>query len=161
MGRCDEALPSMTRKFEIMRTRRTGLENEADDLTLLAEIHQGGGRLEPAEKIAREAVTIAEERGTAGWAIRARTALARILLESRAQEARAEIEALLERAAEGVDETGMHAQTLGIVETRARLAGRLGNPEACREGLADCLRIAREMGAFGDVQRLEAELTQS
>jgi hypothetical protein len=67
-------------------------------------------------------------------------------------------EGALDRADVLVEETGDRGLGPQIVETRARLAGLLGDAAACQRGLRDAQRLYVEIGATGHAERLAKEL---
>ena len=114
--------------------------------------------MKEARRTAQQATRIAQEGGARLWELMARIALARVLLAAEGAEAKAAIEAELERARELVDETGARALEPQVLEQRAELTRLLGDETGYRRALREAHRLFAEIGATGHVQRVAAQL---
>jgi len=69
-----------------------------------------------------------------------------------------EVEQTVERAEILCQETGMRVHLPALLEVRAALAERRGNPHEARGRLREAQRLYTEMGATGHAKRLASEL---
>jgi hypothetical protein len=88
----------------------------------------------------------------------ARLALARALLATGNPDVYDEVEATVERAEALCNETGMRVYLPPLLELRAALAERRGDPQEGRRQLREAQRLYTEMGATGHAKRLAREL---
>ncbi len=153
--RWSDALEAAQRSLGLAR-EESGLECEAEILTLLASAHRGLGDLEAARARAEEAMATAELRGTQLQAVMADLELARVLREARGAGAAGEIDACLARAACAIEATGGRALAPQVLEERALLASVRGETEAAETGLRAAHEAYRSIGATGHAERLAA-----
>jgi len=153
-----EAERALGTALELVRSNRTGRENEALLLLRLARARLGRGDAAGARRAAEEAVTLARERGQANHESQARIALARALCASQGGKARAAVEDELDRASALLETTGCRAFAPRIAEARAELARALGDEAGWERELRDAHRLYSEMGATGYAERLAEEL---
>jgi hypothetical protein len=88
----------------------------------------------------------------------ARLTLARVLLATGDPGLHDEVEKTVEHAETLCEETGMRVHLPPLLEIRAALAERRGNPQAARRRLREAHRLYTEMGATGHARRLAKEL---
>jgi tetratricopeptide (TPR) repeat protein len=146
-GQYEEGASLLEQSLAIARARRTGLEDEALNLAMLAAAHLGLGRLAPALAFAREATGTAQRRGTALTEIVAQIVLARVLAEQKGLDGAAEIRRVLERAEALVDETTARNWQPCVHIERARLAGFEENVAARARELREARRLFEIMPA--------------
>jgi hypothetical protein len=87
-----------------------------------------------------------------------RLTLARVLLATGDPELHEEVERAVESAEALCEETGMSVHLPSLLEVRAALAERRGNPQEARQRLREAHRLYTEMGATGHAKRLNREL---
>ena len=109
-----------------------------------------------ARELAEQAIEIAQRRGTRFWEVEARVGGARLLLRTGGANDAETIEENLERATVLIDETGGEVLRPAILELRAELAGRLGDPAGRATWLRDARSLYDALGADGHARRLAA-----
>src|SRR5439155_6682725 len=122
----------------------------------LAEAHLGRGDLDRALALSAEAVQAAEGLRRLG-AADVLLGRARVLLTAGRVEDVEEIERALEMASAIVDRCGATLYEGAIREERSRLARLLGKIDEAERELAAALRVYREIGATGHLERIAAE----
>jgi tetratricopeptide (TPR) repeat protein len=150
-----DAIDAASQALEVAR-EESGLEREACLLALLSRGHLGRGEREAALAFAREGVAAAESRSTRFFGIEAELALVRALRAARGVEAADEIESVLDRAQQAIDETGGRVLAPQVLEERALLAGLRGDAESADACLRSALELYREIGAAAHAERLES-----
>ena len=88
----------------------------------------------------------------------ARLALARVLLATRDANLHDEVENTVERTEALCRKTGMRVHLPFLLEVRAVLAERRGDPQEARRSLREAHHLHTEMAATGHAQRLAREL---
>jgi adenylate cyclase len=88
----------------------------------------------------------------------ARLALARVLLAAGDPGLHDEVEKTVERAEAVCNETGIRVYLPPLLEVRAALAERRGDPQEARQWLREAHRLYTEIGATGHAERLANEL---
>lgn len=155
-----EAAAALEQGLAIARERRTGLVWEARILTYLAEAYARHGEGRKALATTKEALAVAQRRGS-GWSEGpAHLALARVLMCTKGANAKREIKAALSRALATVEESGARVHEPFIREEMAELARLTGDDETRQGELREAQRLFTEMGATGHAARLAAELAQ-
>jgi tetratricopeptide (TPR) repeat protein len=155
-----DAIECLNSALALARQHRTGLEAEAHWLSYLALAQLSLGRTDAAHEAACQAVAVAQQRGTRGYEIPARLAMARVLRQSEGSDAASEIHAALEHAQSLIHETGALSYRPFLHEEQAELS-RVHGDEAKREHeLREAHRLYTEMGATGHAERLAKELRQ-
>jgi class 3 adenylate cyclase len=101
-----DATLTLEKSLAIARQNRVGIELEPATYGYLARAHLGAGDPVTAVETARRAVGLAVERGTAGWEILARLALAESLIGAGKRSSGKRAEAELTRAAELIRTSG-------------------------------------------------------
>jgi class 3 adenylate cyclase/tetratricopeptide (TPR) repeat protein len=153
-----EALEAYEKALDLMRAKRVGLMWEPRLFSGQAEACSALGEHEQAIAQARRALDESVRGGnplTEGFA---RLALARVLLAAGDPSLHDEVERTVERAEALCEETGMRVHLPALLEVRAALAERRGNPQEAREKLREAHRLYTEMGATGHAERLAREL---
>jgi adenylate cyclase len=156
--RYPEALEAYQKALDLMRTKRVML-------VWKPYVVSGQGlaysALEGHEKAIAQTQSALEEsvregnRFTEGFA---RLTLARVLLGAGDPGVHDEVEEAVERAEALCEETGIRVHLPPLLEVRAALAKRRGDPEEARRSLREAHRLYTEMGATGHAKRLAGEL---
>jgi hypothetical protein len=123
-----------------------------------AQIHSALGEHERAIAQARAALEEALPGGNRFGESVARVALARVLLAANDRDLQEEIEQCLDLGEALCRETGMRIHHPPLLEVRATLAERRGDPQEARRILREAHRLYTEMGATGHAERLAEEL---
>jgi len=123
----------------------------------LAEAHLGRGDLDRALALSAEAVQAAEGLRRLG-AADVLLGRARVLLAGGRAEDGDEIERAIEAASAIADHCGATLYEAAIHEERSRLARLLGRGGEAERELAAALRVYREIGATGHLERIAAEV---
>jgi class 3 adenylate cyclase/tetratricopeptide (TPR) repeat protein len=153
-----EALEAYEKALDLMRAKRVGLVWEPRVISGQAEARSALGEHEKAIAQARWALEESVRGGNPLAEGFARLALARILLAAGNPSLHDEVESTVERAEALCEETGMRVHLPALLEVRAALAERRGNPQEAREELREAHRLYTEMGATGHADRLAREL---
>ncbi len=140
------ALEALERAREIARSRGLGFESEPQLLELMACSHLGLGNVEAAISAARQAVGLAVQRGTKGYELQARLALARALRAADGTTGAAEVATELSQCRRLLTETGARALEPRIRLELASLAQLRGDTQMAAEELRAVDRLRREMG---------------
>ena len=156
-GDCEKAIPELELALELWRSARTALSDEVRFLAPLAEAQLCAGDAELALRTAREAVSVARERGARYQEIYAQVALARAL-SSGDGTSLAEAETALRRARSLVEELGVLG--IEVFEERARLA-EVSSDRATREHeLREAHRRLRKIGADARAARVARQIAE-
>jgi tetratricopeptide (TPR) repeat protein len=156
--RYQEAVEAYEKALGLIRTNRVGVTWELEILSGQAGAFSALGEHGKAMAQVRSAV---EEsvRGGNGYAEGiARLTLARVLLAAGDPDLHEEVEKAVGRAEALCQETGMRVHLPPLLEVRAALAQRRGNPQEARRNLREAHRLYTEMGATGHAKRLAGEL---
>jgi len=147
--RCEwqHAVDAVERALAIWRPRGVGLESEPYTLAILARAQLALGDGPAALATALRAVALGEERGTQGFELEARLALAQVLAELRGADASLEIEAHLDRARLLADVTGARTLEPRIHVEFAGLARMRGDREAWAQDLTRARELFLSVGA--------------
>ncbi len=153
----DEAIAAFDEARSIAPPDVHGAGQWSGLLARLAEAHLGRGDLERALALSAEAVEAAKGLRRLG-AADVLLSRARVLLAyGRAQDAD-EIERAIEAASAIVDRCGATLYEASLHEERSRLARLLGRGDEAERELAAALRVYREIGATGHLERIAAEI---
>jgi hypothetical protein len=119
----------------------------------LAEAHLAAGN----EGYARDfAERCDKDYGSRAWENWARLARVRVLRALDGADARAAIEASLDRSDTLIEQSGARVFAPFVLEERARLAELLGDAETCSRQLEAARVLFEELGARGHAERLSA-----
>jgi tetratricopeptide (TPR) repeat protein len=152
-----DALEVAARIRSIVEETQIGHELEILALAGLSAAHLGRGDLAAAREAAEEALAVMPSHGLRMIEIQVVPALARVAL-AEGESSAAEAEALLERAAQLIGETGMTGSKPLLSEGRAGVARMRGDDDACEQHLREAHRLYSEMDATGHAERVAREL---
>jgi len=142
-----EAIGSLEQALATWRPREVGLEAEPQAVTMLARAHLGLGATQAALETAEEAVSLAVDRGTAGYEIEARLALVEVLRTSSGIDAAGAIEEHLGRAQALLGVTCARSQEPRIHAEWGELARLRGDDETRERELHEARRLFEAIGA--------------
>jgi adenylate cyclase len=157
-GERKEAKEAYEQVLVIARKNRAGLFTEVSALTNLALAHLELGEDELALKTVDEALGIQRRSSRKADAPYTNLVKARVLLHSRGEKARSEIEGALAEATSTMQQSGARCWEPFIHEERAALARLLGDEPGRRQALRTAHRLFKEMKADGHVERLAQDL---
>jgi adenylate cyclase len=143
---------------EIARAQRAFLSQEARMLAALALAQLAAGDAQAAIASAEAGVEAGVARKTRAYEARARSVLARVLVETEGLAAAARVRAELEACEALIRDTGAGLYLPHVCELRASLARRQGDDETAAFELNEAYRLYAESGATGHAERLAAEL---
>jgi len=155
---CKEALEAYEAALGLIHTKRVGLRWKPEIVSGQAEAHSALGEHEKALTRARAALEESVRGGNRFGEDLARLTLARVLLAADDPDLHDEVERVVERAEACCKETGMRIHLPSLLELRANLAERRGNPQEAGRNLREAHRLFTEMGATGHAERLAREL---
>ncbi|MFM7734491.1 MAG: ATP-binding protein, partial [Alphaproteobacteria bacterium] len=144
--------------LEGARESRTGLLGEAGMLANLADALAGKGDLEGAVALAREAIVVGRERGTALFECLGHLTFARLRLMSGGEEGLAEVNSALSAAESIIATEGLVSMTPLVHVLRAFAGSITGETEKAIEELRAARRMFADMGAPGSADRIAALL---
>jgi tetratricopeptide (TPR) repeat protein len=156
--RYPEALEVYQKALGLMRMRRVALMWRPLVVRGQAEVYLALGEHEKAIARARSALEESVRGGNRIAEEFARLTLARVLLATGDPGLHDEVESTVERAETFCEETGMRVHLPPLLEVRAALAERRGDPQEARRQLREAHRLYTEMGATGHAKRLAREL---
>ncbi len=158
--RYDEALEVYRRALDLIRTKRVAVQWRPVALSGQALAESALGAHEKAIAQARSALDESVAGGNRFGEGVARLALARVLLATGDPGLHDELEQTVERGRALCEQTGMRVHLAPLLEVRAALAERRGDPQEARRQLREAHRLYTEMGATGHAKRLARELAQ-
>jgi class 3 adenylate cyclase/tetratricopeptide (TPR) repeat protein len=147
--RYPEALEAYQKALDLTRTKRVALGQKPLTVSGQALVYSALGEHEQAIAQARSALEESVWGGNRGAEDIARLALARVLLATGDPGLHDDVETTVERAEALCAETGMRVHLPPLLEVRAALAERRGNPQEVRRKLREAHRLYTEMGATG------------
>jgi adenylate cyclase len=153
-----EALEVYQRALDLMRSKRVALHLKPVLLSEQALVDSALGGHEKAIAQARAALEESVRGGNRYGESVARLTLARVLLGAGDPALHDEVEETVERAEALCEEPGMCVHLPSLLEVRAALAERRGNPQEARRRLREAHRLYTEMSATGHAKRLAGEL---
>jgi class 3 adenylate cyclase/tetratricopeptide (TPR) repeat protein len=153
-----EALEVYQRTLDLMRSKRVALQWKPVLLSGRALVDSALGGHEKAIEQVRSALEESVRGGNRVGEGVARLTLARVLLATGDPGLHDEVERIVERAEALCEETGMRVHLPPLLEVRATLADRRGDPQEARQRLRDAHRLYTEMGATGHAERVAREL---
>jgi class 3 adenylate cyclase/tetratricopeptide (TPR) repeat protein len=153
-----EALEAYQKTLDLIRTKRVVLMREPLVVSGQALVESALGEHERAIAQARSALEESVSGGNRFAQDVARLTLARVLLATGDPGLHDEVEEAVERAKALCHETGMRVHLPSLLEIRAAMAERRGNPQEAGRRLRDAHRLYTEMGATGHARRLAQEL---
>jgi tetratricopeptide (TPR) repeat protein len=156
--RYPEAVEAYEKALGLIRTRRVGLMRKAEIVSGQALVDSALGEHGKAIARARSALEESLAGGHRFAEVFARLTLARVLLAAGDPDLHDEVESAIERAEPCSEETGMRVYLPPLLEVRAALAERRGNPQEAHEKLREAHRLYTEMGATGHAERVAREL---
>jgi tetratricopeptide (TPR) repeat protein len=156
--RYPEALEAYEKALGLMRTKRVVLAWKPHVVSGQALVYSALGEHEKAIAQARSALEDSVRGGNRRAEDLARLTLARVLLAAGDPALHDEVETAVERAEALCQETGMRVHLPPLLEVRAALAERRGNPQEARRRLREAHRLYTEIGATGHAKRLAKEL---
>jgi tetratricopeptide (TPR) repeat protein len=159
--RYPEALEAYQRALDLMHSKRVGLHWRPALLSGQALVDSALGEHEKAIAQARSALEESVRGGNRIGEGVALLTLARVLLSTGDTGLGDEVEESVERAAALCEETGMRVYLPPLLEVRAALAERRGDPQEARQRRREAHRLYTEMGATGHARRLARELEPS
>jgi len=154
-----EALEVYQRALGLMHTKRVALQWKSYVVSQQALAESALGGHEQAIAQVRSALEESVREGSRFGEIFARLTLARVLLAAGAPGLHDEVEETVKRAEALCRETGMRVYLPPLLEARAALAERRGDPQQVRRKLREAHRLYTEMGATGHAERLARELS--
>jgi hypothetical protein len=154
----DEAISAARRAESLACEKHTGLDQEPGWLSCLSLAHLGRGAPDEARSFAELAVASARELGARILEIRARLALARVLLTSEEEAGVNAVAQNLDAAIALIESTGAEGYRPFLLVERAELARLLGDEATRERELREAHRLYAEMGATGHAERLAREL---
>lgn len=144
--------------LEGARKSRVGLLGEAGMLANLADAVAGGGDLQGGIALAREAIEVGRDRGTALFECLGLITFARLRLMAGDAEGSGEAVAALEAAEPIIESEGLASLTPLVHLVRAFAASLEGRNEQALEGLKTARTLFDAMGATGSAERVAALL---
>jgi tetratricopeptide (TPR) repeat protein len=153
-----EALEAYQKALDLMRTKRVMLLWKPLCVSGQALVYSALGEHEKAIAQTQSALEESARGGNRHAEDVARLALARVLLAAGDPGLHDEVERTVERAVALCEETGIRVHLPSLLEVRAALAERRGNPQEGRQKLREAHRLYTEMGATGHAERLAREL---
>jgi hypothetical protein len=142
-----EATAAIEQGLSIWRQGRVGLEGEPFALAHLAQAQLGAGEQARARANAERAVAMAVDRGTTGYELPARLALARALRAEAGADGAELIGSELTRLLELVERTGARTLEPHVRLELAELARVRGDHAACDRERSEARRLFTEIGA--------------
>jgi tetratricopeptide (TPR) repeat protein len=158
--RYPEALEAYQKALDLTRTKRVALGQRALTVSGQALVYSALGEREQAIAQARSALEKSVRGGNRRAEDFARLTLARILLATGDPGLHDEVEETVERAEALCEETGMRVHLPSLLEVRAGLAERRGDPQEVRRKLREAHRLYTEIGATGHARRLAEDLRE-
>jgi class 3 adenylate cyclase/tetratricopeptide (TPR) repeat protein len=159
--RYTEALEAYQKALAVMRAKRVMLvwiPFVASGQALVYSAQAEHGKAMAQAHSALEESMRGGNRSSEGFS---RLRLARVLLATGDPELHGEVERAVEGAEAFCEETGIRVHLPPLLEVRAALAERRGNPQEARQKLREAHRLYTEMGATGHAKRLARELAVS
>jgi len=156
--RWQEALEAYQNALDLVRSRRVGVLWETNVYSGRALVYSALGDHEKAIAYAGAALEESVKGGNRRGEDLALLTLARVLLATGRLDVHDEVEKTVERAEALCEETGMRVHLPSLLEMRATLADRRGNPQEAPQRLREAHRLYTEMGATGHAERLAREL---
>jgi tetratricopeptide (TPR) repeat protein len=156
--RYPEALEAYQKALDLTRTKRVGLVRKPHLVRGQAEAHSALGEHGKAIAHARSALEEALSGGHRFVEGLAGLTLARVLLATGNSNQHGEVERTIERAEACCEETHMRVYLPSLLEVRAALAERRGDPQQARRRLREAHRLYNEMAATGHAERLGKQL---
>jgi class 3 adenylate cyclase/tetratricopeptide (TPR) repeat protein len=156
--RYPEALAAYQKALDLIRTKRVLLADKPRVVAGQALVYSALGEHGKAIARARSALEESVRGGNRSAEDFARLTLARVLLATGDPGLHEEVEEAVERAEALYQETGMRVHLPALLEVRAALAERRGDPQEGRQRLHVAHRLYTEMGATGHAERLAREL---
>jgi adenylate cyclase len=156
--RYQEALEAYQRALGVMRTKRVELMRVPHVVSGQALVYSALGEHQKAIAEVRSALEEAVRGGNRLAEDLAQLTLARVLLATGDPGLHDEVERTVERAEALCQETSVRVHLPPLLELRAALAERRGDPQEARRQLREAHRLYTEMGATGHAKRLANEL---
>jgi adenylate cyclase len=156
--RYQEALEVYEKALDLMRTKRVALLWKPVVVSGQALVDSALGAHEKAIAQARSALEECVEGGNRRDEGIAHLTLARVLLAAGDPGLHDEAQSTVESAEALCHETGMRVDLPPLLEVRAALAERRGDPQEVRRRLREAHHLYTEMGATGHAERLAGEL---
>jgi tetratricopeptide (TPR) repeat protein len=156
--RHEEALEVYEKTLGLMDTKRVAIQWRPVVFSGQALANSKLGKHDKAIAQARSALDESLTEGNRYGEGVARLTLARVLLATGDPELHDEIEETVERAEALCEQTAMRVNLPSLLEVRAALAERQGDPQDARRTLREAHRLYTEMGATGHAMRLAREL---
>jgi class 3 adenylate cyclase/tetratricopeptide (TPR) repeat protein len=153
-----EALEAYEKALGLMHTRRVALQEKPYVVSGQALVDSALGEHEKAIARARSALEESVRGGIRSAESVARLTLARVLLATGDPGLHDEVDETVERAEALCEETGIRVYLPPLLEIRAALAERRGDPQEARRQIREAQRLYTEMGATGHAKRLAGEL---
>jgi adenylate cyclase len=157
--RYPEALEAYQRALDLMRTKRVALMWKPGVVCQRALVESAMGAHEKAIALARSALEESVSGGNRVAEGLARLTLARALLGKGDPGLHDEVEGVVESAEALCGETGMRMCLPSLLELRATLAERRGDPQEAGRQLRRAHHLYTEMGATGHAKRLAETLS--
>jgi len=157
-GRYPEALAALETAMTIHRRQRVFRQLEPSTLALAVAARLYMGDVGAAQAIAREALTMAVDRGLLLGEFAVRLRLAEISLVRNGADGRETVEQELARATELVEQTHLYAQRPTIHVLRARLAAAAGDGAERDRQVHEAVRLCDAMGAPLRARRVVRDL---
>jgi tetratricopeptide (TPR) repeat protein len=156
--RHQEALDAYQKALDLIRTKRSGVQWRPHVVSGQALVYSALGEHQKAIAQARSALEESLAGGNRRAADFTLLTLARVLLATGDPSLHEEVERTVERGEALCEDTGMRVHLPSLLEVRATLAARRGNPQEASQQLRKAHRIYTEMGATGHAKRLAKEL---
>jgi tetratricopeptide (TPR) repeat protein len=156
--RYPEALDAYQKALGVIRTKRVMVVWKPFAISGKALVYSAMAEHGKAIAQARSALEESMRGGNRGAEDVSRLTLARVLLATGDPGLHDTVEKTVERAEALCEETGIRLTLPSLLEVRAVLADRRGNPQEAQRQLREAHRLYTEMGATGHARRLAREL---